>query len=160
MLIGTIMSTQIGVCRPEADLASVATLMRDLECASIPVLDVDAHPIAVITERDILMAALASGKPLVAMSVSEAMGPPLAVCQPSDSLDEVESVMRLAHSGRALVVNELGVMVGVVSLGDIARARTRSNDDPVELAVTTHTLAVVSAPLDADAATDLATLSS
>jgi CBS domain-containing protein len=54
------------------DLAAAAAVMWDHDCGCVPVVDSENRPIAMLTDRDVCMAAYTQGLPLRAMSVSSA----------------------------------------------------------------------------------------
>ena len=68
--------------------------MWEKDCGCLPVVDAVRVVRAVITDRDICMAALTQGVPLAETSVASAMSRSLTVCSPDDPLGAVEDVMR------------------------------------------------------------------
>jgi CBS domain-containing protein len=80
-----------------------------------------------ITDRDICMCALFENAPLGALEVSHAMAKRVQSCSPADSLGDAERLMRDARVRRLPVVDANGVLVGMISLADVAQAAERSS---------------------------------
>jgi CBS domain-containing protein len=128
-------------------LHRAAQIMWEKDCGCLPVID-DVHRVrAVITDRDICMAALTQGVALAETSVSSAMSRSLTVCSPDDSLATVEDLMRAQQIRRVPVVDANGVLIGMISLADIARyLRPRSAQATASVAQLLETLAGISEP--------------
>jgi CBS domain-containing protein len=96
------------------------------------------------------MCALFQDKPLRDLRVSEAMAKQVRVCRPSDSLADAEKTMRETRIRRLPVVDEQGMLVGMVSLADLAqeaareRAATRQEITDTEVG---DTLAAICKPI-------------
>jgi CBS domain-containing protein len=120
MHVDELMTSPAATCRPTDMLNRVAQLMWERDCGSIPVVDDEGKPIAMITDRDICMASYTQGKPLFHIPVSAAMSKNVTVCQKGESLATAESMMRNRQIRRLPVVTNDGQIVGILSLNDIA----------------------------------------
>ncbi|MBK9001539.1 MAG: CBS domain-containing protein [Myxococcales bacterium] len=116
-----LMTHHVRTCRVGDTLAEAARIMWEGDLGDLPVVDEEGRVVAMITDRDICMAAYTQGVPLVASSVSSAMSKRLVSCSPHTSLHEIEQKMLSAQVRRIPVIDELGLLVGIVTLGDIAR---------------------------------------
>ena len=127
MRVEQIMARSVQSCRQEDSLARAAQLMWDHDCGCLPVSGGDggARVVGVITDRDICMSALFQGSPLGELRVSEAMSKQLQVCGPRDSLAAAEKKLREARIRRLPVVDDEGVLVGMISLADLAQEAAR-----------------------------------
>ena len=74
-----------------------------------------------LTDRDISMAAFMQWKHLAETNVESAMSRSLCACSPDDDLGQAEELMRVNQVRRLPVVDEQGVLIGLLSLGDVAR---------------------------------------
>jgi predicted transcriptional regulator len=74
-----------------------------------------------LTDRDISMAAFMQWKHLSEANVESAMSRSLCACSPDDELARAEDVMRQNQVRRLPVVDANGVLVGLLSLSDVAR---------------------------------------
>jgi len=121
MRVGEIMTTGVNVCRDTDDLAEIACRMERLDCGCIPVTTDGGRVIGIVTDRDICLAAGRSGKPLAELRVRDAMTKPVRTCSADASPAEAEYLMREAQVRRLPVVDDSGAVVGILSLGDLAR---------------------------------------
>lgn len=104
-----------------SESASVLDAARAMADANIgPVLVVDRHHSlrGVVTDRDIVVRAVAPGRSLATTAVGEMCTEETATLSLSDSVAEAIRVMR-RHAVRRLPVVEDGKPVGVVSIGDL-----------------------------------------
>jgi CBS domain-containing protein len=142
-----IMRVRVYSCGLNDTLHRAAQLMWEKDCGCLPVVDGAHFAHAVITDRDICMAALTQGVSLLEARVSSAMSRKLLVCSPDDSVAAVEALMRDHQIRRIPVVDAAGMLIGIISLGDIARyLRTRSAQAPASAAQLVDTLAAISEP--------------
>jgi CBS domain-containing protein len=115
------MRTRVYVVAPEDTLARAAQLMWEKDLGCLPVCGPGRKAIAMLTDRDISMAAFVQWKHLAETSVESAMSRALHTCSPDDELARAEDVMRRFQIRRLPVVDAEGVLVGLLSLGDVAR---------------------------------------
>jgi CBS domain-containing protein len=105
-------------------LAVAAERMWSGDCGCLPVLNGEGVVVAMITDRDICMAAWSRSQPPQELRVQEAMSKSLVTCRSEDALEDVESAMRLARVRRLPVVED-GMLEGIISLADIAINQAR-----------------------------------
>lgn len=132
MLVENLMTRQVQSCQVGDSLAHAAQLMWQHDCGAVPVCAGNGvqRVVGVITDRDICMSALFQAKPLTDLRVNEAMSKSLTTVRPSDSLAQVERMMRDAHLRRLPVVDRDGALLGMVSLADLAREAIRERTHP------------------------------
>ena len=118
MQLRQIMTSGVVTAGADADVLSVAQLMRDHSVGSVVICDGDGAPAAMVTDRDLAVRALAeqrsSGEP-----VAEHASRPLVTGDPGMDLEEAAALM-VQHRVRRLPVVEAGSLVGIVTLDDIA----------------------------------------
>jgi CBS domain-containing protein len=76
----------------------------------------------IVTDRDIVVRGVAEGKDPKATRISEIFTTEPTTLSPEDTLDEAVDALREAHVRRLPVVEDSHV-VGIVSIGDLAKAR-------------------------------------
>lgn len=132
MRVEQIMTKQVSSCSPDTSLAEAAQLMWDHDCGCLPVCTQNgaSRVAAVITDRDICMAALFKGQPLYELRVADAMSRQLRACRPGDSVVDAENTMRKARIRRLPVIDEQGSLLGMISLADLAREAAREDHSP------------------------------
>jgi CBS domain-containing protein len=115
----------------------VATVMRDRDCGSVPIIDQSsAKLIGIVTDRDIAVRAVAAGLS-PDTRVGEIMSRSPRSCVEGDHLDKVESMMANLQVRRMPVVDAEGCCVGIIAQADLARAAVEGRR------VTEHELAIV-----------------
>jgi CBS domain-containing protein len=121
MKVEDLMTTDVGACRPFDSVDRSARIMWERDCGAVPVVDQEGRVVAMLTDRDICMAALTQGRPLEEIHVSSAMSRRLWSCRPQDDVKEAEKVMRTHQVRRLPVIDADGKLVGVLSISDLAR---------------------------------------
>ena len=113
-----VMSSCPVVVGPDDPISLCATRMRDHRIGFVPVLS-EGVLVGVITDRDLVVRALASGLP-VTTKASEIMTRSVVSCRPDDELSALEPKWAEAQCFRVVVESE-GRLVGIISLADIGR---------------------------------------
>ena len=126
MKIRDLMTKQVATVRATDSTAVAARLMWDCDCGAVPVLDGDGRAIAMITDRDICMAALMRDGAPSAIPVSEAMSRTLRFCTPDEAVSTAEGIMRTYQIRRIPIVDKDRRPIGMLSLADIVRATERN----------------------------------
>lgn len=143
------MRTRVHVCAPDDTLARAAQVMWEKDLGCLPVCGPGRRPLAMLTDRDISMAAFMQWKHLAEASVESAMSRGVFTCSPDDELAQAEEIMRRHQVRRLPVVDEQGVLVGLLSLGDVARyvhqRSSYSNGTPAQQRLA-ETLAAICEP--------------
>ena len=136
MKVSQIMTRDVRLLSPDQTIREAASLMADVDVGSLPVGDND-RLVGIITDRDIVIRAVAQGKS-ADTKVADVMSKEMLYCFDTDETDAVARNMGKAQVRRLPVVNSDKRLVGIVSLGDLAR-----NDDPTTIG---RTVSRVSTP--------------
>lgn len=127
-------------------LNDAACLMWEFDCGCVPICDDEDCTIAVVTDRDICMAAYTSGLPIASIPVSTAMSKTLFSCTLEDSIEKAEEMMKHHQVRRLPVLDPDKKLIGMLSLNDIALAyKKRTSGSAVKATSVAQTLASVSA---------------
>jgi CBS domain-containing protein len=121
MRVDQLMTRPVITCSPSDTLAKAAQLMWDNDCGAIPVVGDQGRVVAMITDRDICMAAYTQGSPLHSLRVQGAMSQQLFSCHPGDKVEDAEDLMGKQQIRRLPVLDGEGRPVGLLSLADLAR---------------------------------------
>ena len=116
-----IMTPRAVVVPPDASLVEAAQLMRAQDIGDVLVAS-DQQVLGMLTDRDITLRAVADGADPLTVSARAVCTPNPVVVGPHDEVSVAEGLMR-EHAVRRLPVVEDGRLVGMVCIGDIARAR-------------------------------------
>jgi len=130
------MTRDVRLLSPDQTIREAARLMADIDAGSLPVSEND-RLVGMITDRDIVIRAVAQGKS-ADTKVADVMSKEILYCVDTDEIDDVARNMGKAQVRRLPVVNSDKRLVGIVSLGDLAR-----NDDPATIG---RTVTKVSTP--------------
>jgi CBS domain-containing protein len=107
-------------------IAQVARIMRDRGTGDVLVTDGRGILIGIVTDRDIVTRAVATGYDLHLTSVEQIATPAPVAVQPDTDPALAVALMR-EHAIRRLPVMDAGAIVGVVSLGDLAIDRDENS---------------------------------
>ena len=114
-----VMTTRPRVVTPDTPVAQVAELMEAEDVGAIPVLDGD-RLVGMVTDRDIVVRAVAKGKDPRGMPVSEISSRDLVTVDPERNLSDALRLMAEYQVRRLAVVDKEEHLVGVVSQADVA----------------------------------------
>lgn len=124
-------------CLATSPLEEVARAMRDEDVGEIPVVDLDRHPIGVITDRDIVVRCVAEGETLDACLVDTYMTAP-AVSLPEDaSVEDIANAMAKEAVRRIPITDKDGKLCGIVAQADLEHSAARSQKEKVSQRVST-----------------------
>jgi len=107
---------------PGASLQSAVERMASRNIGALVVVDDEGKIVGMVSERDVVLALAASAEKAPAQSVTDVMSRRLLTCAPDDSLAELMAVMT-EHRVRHLPVVDHGQLLGLVSIGDLVKAR-------------------------------------
>ncbi len=102
-----------------ASIRQAAEVMRDNDIGDVLVVG-DGNLRGIVTDRDIVVRALADGRQPDATAVGDVCSPELTVVDAQAELDAAADLMG-RHAVRRLPVVDNNEVVGIVSLGDLAR---------------------------------------
>ena len=117
--VGDVMTPDVEVVRATDSLRVAAEKMRALNVGPIPVCDGD-QLVGVVTDRDIVIRAVAQGLDAERTQVAQAMTRGVEFCYDDDDLTQAAEKMRASQIRRILVLNRSKRLVGILALGDIA----------------------------------------
>jgi CBS domain-containing protein len=117
------MSTGVAPIPIDATLVEAARQLRASGAGALPVLNPEWGGCAgIVTERDVVVRALAEGRDARAAIVRDVATLEPVTCAPDDDIDTVVGLMR-QHEVQHLPVVAGGEIVGVISLADIVFGR-------------------------------------
>lgn len=120
MKIASIMTTKPHLIAPNDTVLNAAQKMKSYGCGILPVGDVK-NIVGVITDRDIIIRAIAMESNVNSVLVKEIMTPKPFFCDEDDYIQSAAAKMSEYHTRRALVKDKNNILTGIVSLGDIIR---------------------------------------
>ncbi len=119
MKVSDVMSTDIETVRPDQPAREAARFMLKADAGSIPVIEGD-RLVGMITDRDIAVRGVALGYG-PDTPVSELMSSGVVSANADERIEDAARKMGEAQVRRLPVIDDNERLVGIVSLGDLAR---------------------------------------
>ncbi len=123
MNISEVMTKNVKSCGQNDSLSYAARLMWENDCGCVPIVDGEGHVTAMLTDRDICMAAYTQNRPLSDMPVSSASSRGVFFARASDSVESAERLMQQKQVRRIPILDDDRRLIGILSLNDLARAQ-------------------------------------
>lgn len=101
-------------------LQEAAQRMKTVECGVLPVGNWD-KPQGIITDRDIVIRAVAEGADVKKEEVRDYMTGEIFYCNENDTLAQAAEKMRKHHVTRLMVKDKSGTACGIITFGSIVR---------------------------------------
>ena len=120
MRISECMTRQVLSVRIDETADVAARLLSRGNIGAVPVVDGNDHVVGMLTDRDLVVRCMASGRAPADVSVGQIMTSGPLVAGEQESAAEVSARMGQAQVRRMPVVKD-GVLTGIVSLSDLAR---------------------------------------
>jgi CBS domain-containing protein len=119
MTVRDVLTERVATCQPGTNLAAASALMWENDCGVLPVLTETGELAGILTDRDICIALGTRNRLPSEITAREVMGSGPSICKPTDDIRSALQIMREAKVRRLPVVDENGVLEGVVSISDI-----------------------------------------
>ena len=127
MLAQGVMSRDVVTFKANTSVAEALKIMEKQHYRRIPVVDDAGRPVGLITQPRLRQVMPTAGTPLVWQmryllshtSVGDVMRKGVITVRPMDTVEKVVAVTQASRVGAALVVDEAGLLVGIVSTNDI-----------------------------------------
>lgn len=113
-----IMTRHVKTATRDMPLRDVAAIMRDGDMGSVPVVE-DGRLVGIVTDRDIVVRALADGKD-ASTPVASAMTTEIFSVKPDDFVFEAVRLMGDKQVRRIPVVSDDGQLAGIIAMADVA----------------------------------------
>ena len=117
---------------PETTVSEAARLMKSDDIGSLPILDGEQLA-GMVTDRDIVIRAIAEGKDPRGMPVREVASPNLVTVHADEDLSSALQLMASEQVRRLPVVDDDGRLVGILAQADVAvEAKEKAVGEMVE----------------------------
>jgi CBS domain-containing protein len=118
MIAKNIMKTKVITVSPSAPITEAALLMRDEDIGALIVVDDTEKPVGIMTDRDIVISALAENKDPGELIVEDIMTRQLHMVQEDTNVFDILRVLS-KNSIRRVPVTRKGKLAGIISVDDI-----------------------------------------
>jgi CBS domain-containing protein len=122
MSLSEICNRSVVVALRSASVEAAARLMREHHVGSLVVVDETARgrrPVGIVTDRDIAIEVVAEGVAPASVTVGEIMAPDLVTAAEADEPWETIGRMRQKGVRRVPVVDDDGLLVGIIAVDDL-----------------------------------------
>lgn len=113
--------------KPDDTLKQAAEKMKEVDCGVLPVGDENSVK-GIITDRDIVIRAVAAGKDQATEKVKDYMTAKVYACNEDDFLEDAADKMREHNVSRLIVKNRHGKVSGILSFGGILRKNANADE--------------------------------
>jgi len=103
-------------------LSEVATILNDKHIGAVVVTSLEGRIAGIFTERDLVRAVAGGGAAVLEKPVSSSMTTNVTHCREDNTDDELMEMMT-AGRFRHVPVEVDGVLVGIISIGDVVKSR-------------------------------------
>jgi CBS domain-containing protein len=116
------MTKDVVTCTPENTIAEVARLMKTEDIGPVLIVDNEQSKtlVGIVTDRDIVVKAIADGKDVKTTRVGDVMSKKLVTCRADDDVDVAMKAMAQFQLRRIPVVGENMKLLGIISQADVA----------------------------------------
>lgn len=121
MKVEEVMHGSIIWSTPDTSLGEIAKIMRDNDVGAIPI-GLDGKLIGMVTDRDIVVRALADGRDVSSLTARDVMTEGVSCCRADQDLKEAIRLMEEKALRRLPVLDANSRPVGMLSLGDVSNA--------------------------------------
>jgi len=118
MKVRDVMTAEVITANADTTLEELATMMKAEDTGAIPVVE-EGELLGIITDRDIVIRCVAEGRDPSEVIAEDILTDNLEVVDPETNVAEALELMG-RHQIRRLPVVDNGVLVGMVSIGDLA----------------------------------------
>jgi CBS domain-containing protein len=146
MNVEHLMTRDVEVCTPDSTLTDAAMIMWRRDCGIVPVVKPGTRDlVGVITDRDVCMAAATRHASTDDLFVRDLIGGHIYTCGPADSVRNAAHRMAEAQVRRIPVTDRAGMLLGMLSLNDLALAAEKTERRGEALPTYTDAIGVLKA---------------
>ncbi len=122
---------QVTTIDPTATIARVVDVLAEHRIGAVLVIDRADQLLGIVSERDIVRSLAANGVRTLEMTAGQLMTRALQVAHPETTVAEAMTRMTVGRF-RHMPVMERDVLVGLVSIGDVVKARIMEQESEVD----------------------------
>jgi CBS domain-containing protein len=122
---------QVTTVGPTATTAQVVDVLAAHRIGAVLVIDHTDQLLGIVGEREIMHAIAANGTRTLEMTAGQVMTRNLQVAHPATTVAEAMTMMTIGRS-RHLPVMDQDVLVGLISIGDVVKARIMEKESEVD----------------------------
>ena len=145
MTIGRICCREVDTASPQESARAAAQRMGVRAVGTLVVLDAERRPVGILTDRDLAVRVVGTGRNADTTTVDEVMSERVHTAFEEKPIEDALALMRAQAVRRLVVVRRDGRLVGIVSLDDVLAllaeefrdiGRLLENENPKQVAAT------------------------
>ena len=122
---------QVSTVDPNALVPEIAQVLCERRIGAVLVLDNTEQMLGIVSERDIVRSLAANGVRTMEMTAGQLMTRTVQVAHPDTTVDQAMQIMTKGRF-RHLPVMDHDTLIGLISIGDVVKARIMHQDTVVE----------------------------
>lgn len=122
---------QVSTIDPTARVSEVAQMLSERRIGAVLVMDSAEQMLGIVSERDIVRCLAANGARTLEMTAGQLMTRAVQVAHPDTTVAEAMQMMT-AGRFRHLPVIDRDTLIGLISIGDVVKARIMHQETMVE----------------------------
>jgi CBS domain-containing protein len=122
---------QVSTVDPTALVPEIAQVLSDRRIGAVLVMDSAEQMLGIVSERDIVRSLAANGVHTMEMTAGQLMTRAVQVAHPDSTVDQAMQIMTQGRF-RHLPVMDHDTLIGLISIGDVVKARIMHQDTVVE----------------------------
>jgi CBS domain-containing protein len=123
--------SEVAHVRPTATVAEVVQVLTERRIGAVLVLDSAGQVLGILSERDVVRSLAEQGARTMEMTAAQLMTTELHTSGPGTTLAEATAMMTVGRF-RHLPVMDGDRLLGIVSIGDVVKARLSQQDSEVD----------------------------
>jgi CBS-domain-containing membrane protein len=121
MKVKNVMVSPAVCCRPDTNLGIAAEILWRHNCGILPITNFQDRVIGVVTDRDMFIALATRNRRAGELTLGEVTSGRVYSCKPDDDIHTAMAAMSEHGVRRLPVLDEVGKIVGIVSMDDVVR---------------------------------------
>ena len=122
---------QVTTIEPAATIAHVVDVLAELRIGAVLVIDRADQLLGIVSERDIMHSIAANGARTLEMTAGQVMTRTLQVAHLATTVAEAMTMMTIGRF-RHMPVMDHDALVGLISIGDVVKARIMEKESEVD----------------------------
>ncbi len=122
---------QVTTVSPTLTIERVASVLAEHRIGAVLVVDSAGQLLGIVSERDIVRCLAANGARTLEMTAGQLMTRALQIAHPATTVAEAMARMTVGRF-RHLPVMDHDTLVGLISIGDVVKARIMEQEDEVD----------------------------
>jgi CBS domain-containing protein len=122
---------QVTTIEPTATIRQVVDVLAEHRIGAVLVVDAADQLLGIVSERDVVRSLAANGASTLEMTAGQLMTRALQVAHPETTVAEAMAMMTLGRF-RHLPVMAYGALAGLISIGDVVKARIMEQESEVD----------------------------